>query len=250
MNPFERFGIKQVANVQFEALATDAKTGVTKGDIVLFLDTLKVSTIEITGETADARGGWGNPSLISWDYNKEINLNLEDALFSMSSLVLVTGAAVKTAAADPDTVTVRRTKEIADAAALTAASLPTAYNWVGQDVAGVSRGNASVAPVAGNYPIRVFYDEEQTGAANKAAYEITINADSFPGTYKIIGDTMVRPLDGGKDQPFQFVIPKAKLNSDVTFSMEAEGDPAVFTMGLKVLRSDDGSMIKLIKYEM
>lgn len=34
---------------------------------VLFLDTLKVSTIEQTAETADARGGKGNPKLITWD---------------------------------------------------------------------------------------------------------------------------------------------------------------------------------------
>lgn len=29
--------------------------------------TLKVSTLEQTAETADARGGKGNPKLITWD---------------------------------------------------------------------------------------------------------------------------------------------------------------------------------------
>lgn len=51
--------IKEVANVYFEALEDDPKANVFKGDIVLFLDTLKVSTIETTAETADATGGWG-----------------------------------------------------------------------------------------------------------------------------------------------------------------------------------------------
>lgn len=37
--------------------------GVKAGDIVLFLDTLKVSTIEQTAEKVDARGGWGNAKL-------------------------------------------------------------------------------------------------------------------------------------------------------------------------------------------
>lgn len=41
----------------FEALADDTKAGVYKGDIVLYLDTLKVSTIETTAETTDATGG-------------------------------------------------------------------------------------------------------------------------------------------------------------------------------------------------
>ena len=67
VNIFDKFGIKEVANVYFEALETDLKAKVYKGDIVLFLDTLKVSTIETTAENTDARGGWGNPKLITWD---------------------------------------------------------------------------------------------------------------------------------------------------------------------------------------
>lgn len=34
---------------------------------VLYLDTLKVSTIEQTAEVAEARGGKGNAMLIAWD---------------------------------------------------------------------------------------------------------------------------------------------------------------------------------------
>ena len=41
------------------SLADDIKGGVYAGDIVLFLDTLKVSTIETSAESTDARGGWG-----------------------------------------------------------------------------------------------------------------------------------------------------------------------------------------------
>jgi len=52
--------IKEVANVYFEALEDDPKSNVYKGDIVLFLDTLKVSTIETTAENTDATGGWGS----------------------------------------------------------------------------------------------------------------------------------------------------------------------------------------------
>lgn len=37
----------------------------TVGRPVLYLDTLKVSTIEQTAEQADARGGKGNPKLIT-----------------------------------------------------------------------------------------------------------------------------------------------------------------------------------------
>ena len=50
--------IKEVANVYFEALedSTDG-SGIKEGDIVLFLDSLKVSTIETTAQNVAAQGG-------------------------------------------------------------------------------------------------------------------------------------------------------------------------------------------------
>jgi hypothetical protein len=62
VNIFDKYGIKEVANVYFEALDDDLKTGVYKGDIVLFLDTLKVSTIETTAENVAAQGGQMAPA--------------------------------------------------------------------------------------------------------------------------------------------------------------------------------------------
>lgn len=95
MNPFEQFGIKEVADVQFIALEDNERLGVEAGDIVLFLDTLKISTLETTAEQAEARGGRGNPALIIWDYGREINVTLQDALFTPESLLVMTGGAKK-----------------------------------------------------------------------------------------------------------------------------------------------------------
>jgi len=111
VNIFDKYGIKEVANVQFEALETDLKAGVYKGDIVLFLDTLKVSTIETSAESTDATGGWGNPKLITWDYGKEITLTLEDALMSLESLRFMLGGAIHKPEADR-TIIVRHTEEV------------------------------------------------------------------------------------------------------------------------------------------
>ena len=61
-----KYGIKEVADVVFYELSEAGKP--TKP--VLYLDTLKVSTIEQTAENSDARGGKGNAALISWDYGK------------------------------------------------------------------------------------------------------------------------------------------------------------------------------------
>jgi hypothetical protein len=83
----DRYGIKEVADVTFYKINDDG----TPGAPVLFLDTLKVSTIEQTAEQADARGGKGNPKLITWDYGKEITVTIEDALFSPKSMSIMLG---------------------------------------------------------------------------------------------------------------------------------------------------------------
>lgn len=82
----DRYGIKEVADVTFYKIKDGAQ-----GDPVLYLDTLKVSTIEQTAETTDARGGKGNPKLVTWDYGKDITVTLEDALFSAKSLSIMFG---------------------------------------------------------------------------------------------------------------------------------------------------------------
>lgn len=76
---------------------------------------------------------------------------------------------------------------------------------------------------------------------------INISANTFPGTYAIVGKTFARNVSDGKDHLFTWYVPKAKVNSEVTLTMEAEGDPTVFDMNLRVLRDTDGSMVKLIR---
>ena len=76
---------------------------------------------------------------------------------------------------------------------------------------------------------------------------ITISANTFPGTYAIIGKTFARDVKDGKDRLFTWYVPKAKVNSEVTLTMEAEGDPTVFDMSLRVLRDSDGTMVRMIR---
>lgn len=84
------------------------------------------------------------------------------------------------------------------------------------------------------------------GNAADASNAITISANTFPGTYSVVGKTFARDING-KDSLFTWYVPKAKVNSEVTLTMEAEGDPTVFDMNLRVLRDSDGTMVKLIR---
>lgn len=87
------------------------------------------------------------------------------------------------------------------------------------------------------------------GNAANSDNVITISANTFPGTYTVVGKTFARNVSDGKDHLFTWYVPKAKINSEVTLTMEAEGDPTVFDMNLRVLRDTDGTMIKLIRDE-
>lgn len=176
-----RFGIKEVADVRFYDVLSDesaalAAAAVATADHVIEFDTLKVSNIESTAESSDARGGKGNAALISWDYGREITVTIEDALMSASCLSLL------------------------------------------------------------------FEDNANSSTDGT----ITINANTFPGTYTVVGKTFARDEKTGKDHLFTFVIPKAKIQSETTLTMEAEGDPSVIGMTLKVLRCKNGDMMQLI----
>jgi hypothetical protein len=186
-NELQKFyGIKEVADVRFylindeDNVKYDSRGYVddTAGTCVLSLDTLKVSNIEFTAEQTEARGGKGNAPLIVWDYGREINVTLEDALMSLEMLQLLNGVD----------------------------------------------------------------DFDLSGGVSNC---IEINPNTFPGTYTVIGKTFARDTDG-KDRYFTFVIPKAKIQSETTLTMEADGDPSVFSMTLRVLRNGEQPMMELI----
>lgn len=214
----------------------------TAGKPVLYLDTLKVSTIEQTAENTSARGGKGNAELISWDYGKEINVTLEDALFSAKSMAIMFGDL--DGAASEDSISLKKTISFVGATA------PTQWfdangsaHAIASGVVYDETGATVETPSAGN---KYFY----TFDIEVAGQEIEVSANTFPGTYYITGDTYARSEATGKDEGFQFVIPKAKVLSENTLTLEAEGDPSTFSMNLKVLRPADGKMMKLIKYSL
>ncbi len=79
-------------------------------------------------------------------------------------------------------------------------------------------------------------------------HQIVVDAIHFPGTYRLVGETYSRSRKTGKDQRFQFEIPLCKMGTENSFTLEAEGDPTTFNMTLKVLRREDGVMMKLTQY--
>lgn len=297
----DRYGIKEVADVTMYEINPDG----TPGKPVLFLDTLKVSTIEQTAEQVDARGGKGNPKLITWDYGKEITVSIEDALFSPKSMSIMLGDGNVTPAA---TDYIRKTAVVRlnEATAGSSANVKMINDYVTADIYDANEGSKRVKLYIGGQNTapagevlltnQILFTNGKTGndLENSALYDedgtliddeftlvdlkalystgqpsaksghklmftywvkatsktITVSGDAFPGTYYIQGDTYARSDVTGKDQFFQFIIPKAKMTAEQTITLEAEGDPSVFNMNLTVLRPEDGDMMKLVQYDL
>jgi hypothetical protein len=224
----KRYGLKEVANVIFFDVSTNKPA--------IFFDTLKVSTIENESESAEARGGQGNGRLMSWDFGRSASLTMQDALLSDKSLSLLAGTTVKT----------------------------TGIKAVGREVLTVSGGGVTLAetPIEGSVTVYemqngIMLDEVTTfivagkdlditgldgkqvmafyeyTVINADATQITFSANQFPATYRVVGDTVVRGEDG-IDRKMQFQIPKAKLQSTFSLTMDVE-NVSTFDFNLEVL---------------
>lgn len=253
-----------VNNETFEATCTvkDIKVHKTVKKVkrykpVLFLDTLKVSTLSTTAQEVFATGGHGNAQLMGWDFGKEITLTLQDALFTPASMAAMFGTdgSEFAKANKPVKKLDRTTKQTAARNFIVPGGNANGFPSEADMVAcTVFIDPATMEPYADGTPIAegeefikftrsVAYDGESLGNM------IEISADKFPGTYKVVGDTYIKSKSTGEEQRFQINIPEAKLGGEQTLTLQADGDPAVFDMELKVLRPDDKVMVRLIQYD-
>ena len=261
-----KFGAKEVMDVTLYDMVT--------GRPVMSFDTLKTSSIEVTTEKVDARGGKGNPKLITWELNKEATLTIEDALLSPKSMELISGLATKKG---KQVVPIRQRNEYdttgttpvdkGSSYPLTAdetGKITLAYAPVGtvenifvyeQDKdceeavdmadATLSGKELTIASVAGKKVI-VYYDFETT----ETAETYVIDSSHFAGTYKLVGTTFVRNAITKQDEPFVVIIPNLKWTSNLNLELTADGDPSTTTFECEILRSaNSDEMIKMIKHE-
>ena len=388
MNIFEQYGIKEVADVTLYAIELDENDE----EIyipVLYLDTLKISSVEQTAEQTSARGGLGNPHLIAWDYGKEITVNLEDALYTPASMSMLWGGkyasksvelwgvfdahkekfswakailkdfsnfsieesqikgtiykwtvnliimsldgqlrheknnveisyyskygrnywsfnkpvdfedgsftlsegknlfvnvpqeliyqikhgiegvkfldrmekcvATRNFVIDTDTNikhgNYRYLKKY-DKTALTVFIDPTTMQPYEPNLDFFIRKDGSRYPEEGFKKLRlikqneVYYKWTRSVAPPHMSLgnRIIVDAEHFPGIYRLVGETYSRNRDTHEDERFQFEIPLCKMGSENSFTLEAAGDPTVFKMTLQVLRKEDGTMMKLTQY--
>lgn len=258
-----KFGAKEVMDVVLYDMETDKP--------VIQFDSLKTSSISVTSEKVYARGGKGNPKLITWEINKEATLTIEDALISPKSLELISGIARKIGV---QTIRMRQVTEYEDGenkgrmyplkadaeGKITLAFTPKTeaakilvYPYESDceeealidTSAATLEGNVLTVAAAKDQRVVVYYDYE----SEETAETYVIDAEHFSGTYKLVGDTVLRNQRTGKDEAFQITIPNLKFTSNLELGFAADGDPSTTTFECEVMRDiDTGAMIQMVKY--
>ena len=237
---------------------------------VMYFDTLQVTSIDGTTEVTEIQGGKGNPILASVSHSKNIDVQFDDAIMTMSSLAILTGGELSNAS-DNAKITMTQT-EIIDIAkdateiTLSEAVKANSYVYIGKIINGivstvtrteekVEGGSNTILiedfynfakegeDIEGKY--RVFYEYELgvTDAEGRDLSELTVLADKFAGTYRFIGDTMLFNQFTGLNDLFQIEIPRLKLDGSFSFSLNAAVEAVVFSFKGKALRDDFGKMI-------
>jgi hypothetical protein len=233
----KRYGSREICNVVLKNITT--------GEPVLYLETLKVSSLDMGATEVSAKGSRGNPKLITWSSDKEATFKCEDALISPESLALLAGTTVSTgdiSAHKKESFVIGTTTGATTTGITSLAEIPTTgsvgtgifiyiasnsysvttaitwstagtgencYTFTGTHIA---FGTGTVT--GGDYCI-VDYYTTVTGAKR-----ITISSDQFGSYYKLEAETLWKGETDGEDYPALYTMPKVKLKDTWSIAME------------------------------
>ena len=242
-----KYGIREICDVVLKA-KTDITVGnkeFSKGEPVIYFDSLKTSTMEGAATTVYAQGGRGNARLIAWEGERTVTFTMEDALISEMGLAVLTGAGIidgtkqaitvhstaKTAVTNgAANLTIDETIATGDEATAYAIAMDE-YDNVLETVVATIAGKkltytSALTDTTAKAKVKsVLFDFYVTKASGK---QIEITADKFAGNYYLEASTLFRSADG-VDRPAEFIIPNCKIQSNFTFTMASSGDPSTFT---------------------
>ena len=218
---------------------------------VLLLDTLKISTVEFECQQTDAIGGKGQAVLLSWDYGRDITVNLQDALFSMKSLACLEMQQVVDFAGNQVWQAIQfqgpRVPYSFQAPNGQQYSIPNNPNR-----ARLYNENSELIPFVSLYDLSLDANKQYIlifSLTKRQCNGVAIHATDFPNVYYMQGETIARNFETGKDEFCTFIIPKMKILP--SFNIELSGsDPSVFNFQGKVLSTVNHQMMKLVKYSM
>jgi hypothetical protein len=246
----EKFGMITVLDATFYDVAT--------GVPLIHFDTLKMSNISSEGQQKEIRGGQGAELLLTYDFGRTANIEVTDALASMYSLEYLWGGQVTDAAFQylkrmevtatgtvADTFTYIKTlisPQPVSSTAITVHNLTKnhAYRTTDGSTA-LTTGGFIALDIDDNDKLVVYYTAV-TQANQDHTHQLTLTNLDFPPIVKMVGESFLLDQDTGRKIGMQIEIPRFKLDTNFSFTLEAEGDASVFDFS-GVALSDNGNII-------
>lgn len=100
--------------------------------------------------------------------------------------------------------------------------------------------------VVNNTKFRIYYQVETDTTASK----VSVTADKFGGTFKVVIDVLVVDEFTKKAFQGQLIVPNAKFEDNFNLNFAADGDPSTMTLPMEVLKAPDGTdMWSLVVYD-
>jgi hypothetical protein len=241
-----RYGSREICNVVLKTIDT--------GKPFLYLESLKVSSLDVGATTVYARGSRGNPKLLGWSADKESTFKMEDALISPESLAALAGTTVTTGARE---VHKKEVLTVTTGNKITLSETPLGTNgdrkffFTTTDGSSIGAEHTYAAEAATTkYQISAkevtLYTDVPVGTLIIADYyytsdattkNIKIQSDKFPSYFKLEGETLWKRESDGVDVPALYTMDKVKLQDSFSIAMEATGDPKTFAFNVDVFKS-------------
>lgn len=217
---------------------------------IVTLNTIKSANMDFTGETSYARGGYGNPKLVGFSSGREGKLALQDALFDSSAIAMMTGNGLTSGAKDIDYKEIKTVTSSKLSLSKTPKGAIVSVYKVNPDgtngqeyTLGTPATNAKEFSVNGKE--LTFHSSVTNGTSIRIYYVVTtasdaktmkVTASSFGGTFKIVGNILVRDSFDGKDYPATITIPRGKFEDNFSMALSVDGDPAVLDLPVEMLK--------------
>lgn len=191
-----------------------------------------------------------NPKLVGFSGNKEGKITLQDSLFTAEAIQMLTGNAFEKRAKDIQI----NEKQVVTSSKITLSKTPkgaignifvvSADGGNGQEFTlGTPATNANEFSINGKEI--TFHSSVQNGTTMRIYYTVTtandaktmrVTADAFSGTFKAVGQILVRDAYDGKDYPAIVTIPRAKVEDNWSMSLSVDGDPSPLDLPIEMLK--------------
>lgn len=217
----------------------------------LNLDFANVTSTEMTGESVFAYGGKGHPKRIQFSGERGGTLTIETQIQTVKLWQLLTGGDVTSSAKY-----VKRVETTVDdtGTGLTLTDFPVSGSVVvyaadddcGDALACTVEDSAVTLTDAleANTSVVVYYMVEVTEGVKR----INIKSTSFPSTFIVYGDTVMKTEDD-EILAYKLIAYKCAPQSNMSLSFSNTGDPGTLTITCDLLSDSDDNMLDLILIE-